>query len=357
MPIRFRCEHCQSRLSVSTRKAGARARCPQCGKPVTVPDGESGPKPAAESSAPPEPPAGSAPAGTSRSPRPTAAIEPGRRSEPPPPPAPPEPVSTAEPAAEPVAGPPSPPAAATVDLPTVQPTADGITPPATEAAASFTLYDDEDENEVIYEYEEETGPVTAQALLFDPTKVAVPRRILYLQGALLGLVAVLALGLGILIGSLGGGRPVEDAGPEPCRITGRMVLGTRTEDTIADQGAVAIVVPQDARPESKIELVGLRPQDPPPWEDHPGLRALHSIGGSYARADENGRFQVQVPDRGNYFLLLISANRRRPVDNATRTERAQLGRYFPLAPDMFGGYDYRWQAETIRRDREVNIVF
>lgn len=37
MPVRFACEHCGQRLSVSSRKAGARGKCPKCKQKVTIP--------------------------------------------------------------------------------------------------------------------------------------------------------------------------------------------------------------------------------------------------------------------------------------------------------------------------------
>ncbi|MBP89950.1 MAG: hypothetical protein CMJ64_25120 [Planctomycetaceae bacterium] len=41
MPIRFACKHCGQRLSVSSRKAGARAKCPKCKERVTIPESDS----------------------------------------------------------------------------------------------------------------------------------------------------------------------------------------------------------------------------------------------------------------------------------------------------------------------------
>ncbi|MEX0716589.1 MAG: biopolymer transporter ExbD [Planctomycetaceae bacterium] len=37
MPIRFRCEHCSQKLSVTSRKIGSEVACPRCGSPVVVP--------------------------------------------------------------------------------------------------------------------------------------------------------------------------------------------------------------------------------------------------------------------------------------------------------------------------------
>jgi hypothetical protein len=41
MPIKFKCPHCQTPLSAGSDLAGKAAKCPDCGKDVTVP-GEKG---------------------------------------------------------------------------------------------------------------------------------------------------------------------------------------------------------------------------------------------------------------------------------------------------------------------------
>ena len=37
MPIKFACDHCGARLSVSSRKAGAQAKCPKCQQVLQIP--------------------------------------------------------------------------------------------------------------------------------------------------------------------------------------------------------------------------------------------------------------------------------------------------------------------------------
>jgi phage FluMu protein Com len=49
MPIKFACEHCGARLSVSSRKAGAQAKCPKCQQVLQIPATERG-----EDAAPPD---------------------------------------------------------------------------------------------------------------------------------------------------------------------------------------------------------------------------------------------------------------------------------------------------------------
>ncbi len=322
MPIRFRCEFCGSRLSVASRKAGVRAKCPKCSRLITIPAcddsvGEIAPPPVEVKYSP-----AAAPADAAQTPDVPAA---------------------SDPAETPV-----------IDLREQTPGEAEQAHPAVDPFARFRVYDDE--TELVYEDQDNPLPTGGALLPFDPSKVTLSRRLLYLQGILLGVVALTSFALGILTGSSTSSVAV-DKGPIPCVISGRIALATQQNDTIMEQGAVAMVFPQGARPEAKLEIVGLRPGDPEPLTDHPTVRAIRSIGGDYARTDQDGVFRLHVPDRGEYFLLVISATRRRTDDEIPRTVRAQLGRFFQLEPDLFAGHDYRWQEETVRGDRQLNFVF
>jgi hypothetical protein len=179
-----------------------------------------------------------------------------------------------------------------------------------------------------------------------------------MQGALLGLVALTSLIVGILIGR--GFSPkaeLENAGPQTCLISGVVAIEDATGETAPDDGAAVMVVPRDLRPEQKAEIVGLRPQDTPPDENHAGLQTIYGLGGDYARTELEGRFQLRVPDRGNHFLLVISAHVSQDDKEQPKSTLAQIGRFFRLTPEMFEGHAIRWQEEDVRRDRQLNIVF
>lgn len=288
MPIRFACEHCGARLSVSSRKAGARAKCPKCQESIAVPTPEEDKQP-------------------------SETVEEKEREE---------------------------------DATGQQEDGDPF--------SQFLVYDDE--TELVYVTEDEEETPYAEDVPVDPTKVAVPRRILYMQGILLGVVAVVFFTLGLFVGFGTSGPSDEDDVAQPCIISGRIAFGNGGDATTPDDGAVAIVVPRNVHPEEKADIDGLRPQDPPPNKSHSGLLAIQSIGGDYARADQDGRFRLRVGDTGEYFVLVISANRPRS-DDMQPGDLAQIGRFFQLTPDLLGGNEYRWQEETIRRDRELNFVF
>jgi len=292
MPIKFACEHCGARLSVSSRKAGAQAKCPKCQRVLQIPgaaDGAVGSASEAAWSAPGEAPAAARPGG--------------------------------------------------------------------DPLAQFLVYDSE--TELIYASDEEETTLQAgfHASL-DPHKVAVPRSILVMQGALLGLVALLSLMIGILLGrGCAPAAPVADEGPQACLVAGVVVVENAPGETTPDGGAAVAIVPRDLRPEQQASLRGLRPQDPLPEPDHAGLQTLYGLGGDYARTDAEGRFQLRVPERGDYFLLVISAHASQDDREQPKATLAQLGRFFQLTPNMFEGHAIRWQEENVQRDRQLNIVF
>lgn len=192
-----------------------------------------------------------------------------------------------------------------------------------------------------------------------PSYVIVSRRVVYWQGLLLGVVAVGAFGLGILLGrgTVPRGRPDVAAVPQPCvlQITVSFVNGDQA--TVPDVGAVAIVLPQSNPPDSKIAWDGLRPQEPRPADDHPGLAVIRSLGGNYARADQQGRVHLRVSGAGRYYVLVISSHQASRQVVPPRHVLAELGRFFLLVPDLFAGQDYRWREEVMDGERELNIVF
>ena len=284
MPIRFACEHCGQRLSVGSKKAGARAKCPKCKEKVTIPEDQ------AES--PEEPP---------------------------------ESNDEAD---------------------------DGDESPY----SAFVVYDDE--VEWVYESDDATSAAPGVGVT-DLNRVAVPRSVLYAQGILLAVVALASFVLGILIGSSGKTQVVE-LPAQPCVLTGFVEYVGGSGQNRPDNGAIVLVVPTEERPsrESKAEVAGLRPGDPIPRDDSDNLRIIRSIGGAYTRVDADGQFQIQLPDTGRYFVLVVSGNAYRTAgQDPNRGDIAQLGRYVQPPMDLLGQSKYEWRERTIRSDESLTVVF
>lgn len=338
MPIRFACDHCNSVLSVSSRKAGQEVTCPKCRQKTPVPVPTHIPATvAAEVTRPADakiaPAAAPPPESISKSTvRPPEAVAE---------------VALAPPGFEPSA-----------PDPVIETVDDGTpaVPPAFSFDSEFNSGD-----EVTWVYEADTAGEVAgsNAGTVDFDRVSLPRYVLYGQGALLLAVAIMALTLGILIGRGSAPRVAVKSGTAtPCYLTGTVQHRTSGGNPVADGGAVVIVVPQDQRPAEKAPIEGLRPEDPLPEADQPSLARIKSIGGDYARADEQGYFKVRVPDSGEYFLLVVSHHAgRKAGQRLDPVHLAQMGRYFLPAPDLVGDRYYRWRSESIKRDKQYSIIF
>ena len=80
--------------------------------------------------------------------------------------------------------------------------------------------------------------------------------------------------------------------------------------------------------------------------------------GAYARADLNGRYRLRLPDRGKYFLLVISHHSPRSREKPPETTiMQQMGRFFELRVDLVGGKSYSWELKFIRGDMKYNKIF
>lgn len=225
--------------------------------------------------------------------------------------------------------------------------------------SEFIVYDDEGE------FDFETGNVTRPGgdqgneefpVRIDPTKVAVPRLVLYMQGILLGIVGLGAFAIGVFVSDTG---PTDDPGStKPATIIGKLTYLNVDNQAQPDGGAIVLALPLDKRPDEKLAASGLRPDEPPPGDSHEGVLAIQQMGGSYGRADGRGQFQLQVPRSGRYFLLLMSGNtQRKEGELPDGQDIAQIGRYFLLPGDLIGDNKYRWTEEMVRGREQLTFSF
>lgn len=188
--------------------------------------------------------------------------------------------------------------------------------------------------------------------------VAVPRGVIYLQGALLGIVGVVAFFLGTLFGALGSRSKDDQPSQGPYALHGQISLTTSAGRMSRDAGSTVMALPRETLPDEKLEIVGLRAGDSALPPEHPTVRALHVFGGAIDRTDEQGSFRLYVPRRGSYFLLVLSAGARRARDDVPRRkDLAELGRYVTSASDLLGDQQYRWTEENIKSDVKLDWVF
>ncbi|MDP7017471.1 MAG: hypothetical protein QGG36_16820 [Pirellulaceae bacterium] len=290
---------------MSSRKAGRTAKCPKCGEPITVPTGESD-------------------RGSAKSEKPSHKSGEAGSSD----------------SATPAAGPDS--------------SADVTASNSSDDLYSQLSFLEADDGDWVYE---DDGREMA---VVDPTKVAVPRNVIYMQGVLLAAVGLVCLVLGILIGQMTGGRSTAQAAPTPCTISGSVTFEGSSGDPFPDIGCVVIALPKGRKPErnSKPEFDQIGPTAAVPDRRDPPIATIISLGGDYARADANGQFKLDLPDSGQYYLLVVSSNAERGEgDELQKPHLAQMGDYFNFDNGLLYGRKYEWRNLAIRKDRSMQIVF
>jgi hypothetical protein len=225
-----------------------------------------------------------------------------------------------------------------------------------DAFAEFTVYDDEG-SELIYETEDDQPAAVDGAA--DATLVAVPRWVLYAQGILLGIVALVAFTLGILVGGVttsGSGDGDEEF--EPVTVSGKVTYVDSANEQAPDEGAVVMAVPSNAKPEEKIETEGLRSGDEASWQDHPGILAVRQLGGDVARVNIDGNYRLRLAGPDAYYVLIISRHARVPEGVTPNLEHlAKMGGYFKSSLELIDPQKYLWTNKRVSKDTNVDHDF
>ena len=111
--------------------------------------------------------------------------------------------------------------------------------------SQFAVYDDDAE----WVYEDETGPSQEAPVAVNIERISIPRSILYVQGILLALVAIVAFVFGVLVGGRSSSPESAQVISRPCTVEGHVHYLTQNGAEIPDEGTVVIAVPQDQRPD------------------------------------------------------------------------------------------------------------
>lgn len=179
-----------------------------------------------------------------------------------------------------------------------------------------------------------------------PDTIVVPRWVVYLQGALLGVIATTFFIFGLMVGNM-----TSSAAPQiqlsDCQVSGTVMYATGA-DSKPDRGAVVVLLPQNREPDSRAEGRWINPDDFEPL-DNPGIDMVNRLGGAVVRADDGGRFEVFVDRPGKYDVLIISRARKRPERiQLTKKQTATLGTfYFPVQAAV-GDHSFYWGEFTAR---------
>jgi DNA-directed RNA polymerase subunit RPC12/RpoP len=222
--------------------------------------------------------------------------------------------------------------------------------------SAFTVYDDE--AEIIYEsdYETETGEGA-----FDPNRLAVSRSVIYAQGVLLGVVALVAFSLGVFVGGVGKKVAGDEQEITDHSIAGVVTYVTRADETKPDNDSVVILLPEGKLPDQKIAIAGVRPAEPgadPPESPNPSENGIVALGGVVRRVNLKGDFSAELPDSRNYHVLIVSQHTYRPDGKSPEHSHvALLGDYFESASDLIGPNKYHFQTVKIKGKKTFDFDF
>lgn len=338
MPVEFLCQKCRRRLSVSQRKRGAVVNCPKCGQPNVVPVERS--ESASEAMAAMAKAAEAEPAIPEvvvfdDVPELIAQQQPGS-------------IPTVQASLSAAAGSP-PPGAKPFDLP--PPGGDVAAAPAKSEQAGPPLVSPPPWMNPVERSAQSGSRVSGAAARLKPRAedalLVLSRRAVY---ALAGLMFGLSFGAftaGYLIGRGRRPAPVEsvDAGAssqsEPVALEGGVIYSAAPGQYKPDAGAVAIAVPVDNVPKEKLPAAGLRPDGADESVSLSATNALAGLGGAVAWANDEGDFQLVVPQPGEYHLLVISRHAKRPAGKAiAKADLDQLKAYFADAAGLIGPDKY-----------------
>ena len=173
------------------------------------------------------------------------------------------------------------------------------------------------------------------------------RRAVYALAGLLLAVSLFAFLAGYLIGrgrrsaAPGAGADQTAAEVDPVALEGSVIYSAAPGQFKSDVGAVAIALPVDKTPAEKLPAAGMRAGEAEDSHWAPLANALASFGGALARANDEGDFQLVVPQPGDYYLLLISRHAKRPAAKAIdKDDLSQLASYFADGAGLIGPDKY-----------------
>ena len=154
--------------------------------------------------------------------------------------------------------------------------------------------------------------------------ITLPRRVVYFQAALLGVIATTFFVFGLMVGSLTSNNGFQ---PETvsCEVSGKVVY---EEDgaLLPDAGAVVLMISSTDRPSERLNPSSILPHSFVPLENGV-FNTIHKFGGAIVRTDKAGKFNIVVDSPAKYELIVISKNKK-GSDSLSKRQLAALSSYF-----------------------------
>lgn len=360
MPIKFRCEYCRQLMGIAHSKAGTLVDCPTCGRTLRVPNRDGTVDP------PPKPAVNLADDGLRRALDELAQLGKSESSDDLPvddlTPALPHKVDIPAVPAEKAPAPKAVMAPAVQAAPNQQsnaialeplPPMKVVDPPSQHRGAVWNLAARGIVPTASPPPEQIAEPKPVPAITAPPAAASPPsnpsRSGLPLPWAIVAMILSLILGG---VGGFGLGRyllpaappsPVQKvasppAVPEPVRsyMKGRLTFWNEQKQLQPDAGACVVILPATSTAPEKLSVVGFRPND----DDDARQAAMEKVaehGGRLTRSDEEGNYQIEIPEDGEYTVIYLSHFHGRADDDPGSTDALQmLEIYFERPAQLIG---------------------
>ena len=297
MPIRFQCPECQAKLKIGSHKVGVRKSCPHCSVDFIVPEPIEGDLPIAQRWSGEE--VAASPPTTS----PPAAAE-GSGKKPPRP-------NAAEPKLDSV---------------------NSAAPPMPRSRQS-------------------SPEMTPDILRLE--EISVPRRMIYVYGGLIAVVAIFFFLFGVMTGkNLDRTRAVVVAKSIESSVIKGTVMFRRDNQRLPDVESLVIVMPIESELDVRPEGEALHPSQKSAVES-PDAQLIRTFGGEVSRVDAAGRFSFDLPGEQQYEVLVISANQQSDQE-VSRNLRVAWGRVFVPIEPVIG--EQAHHSTRLRTDEESVVL-
>ena len=292
MPILFRCDNCSAKLSIKAAKAGQEIDCPKCDHPQIVPQKST----------------------LSRQKKAKSTV--GSNSQ----------DSSASDSSD-------------VDE-------SGESNPFEE----FAVYDD---SELIYTDDDLKSKSSYANVDFD--KISIPRKVVYLQAALLGLSAFFFFSIGWWLGAASKSAPTTTMADLQCVVTGSVFYSDGKQKTV-DEGAVVMFLPTDESPQTRPNGELLRPGNRLTSQNDEVL-IIREVGGGIGSISTDGNYRFELAP-GSYYFCVISNHKKRDEDSKPSTqELGEMGTYFYPIDKLIAEQDYHWGTVRVRaKNQQIRSV-
>lgn len=194
--------------------------------------------------------------------------------------------------------------------------------------------------------------------------VLVSRRALFAQGLLFLLVAMVAFVLGFFAGRIrGGAKGGTDASqgaaaPPQIGVKGSVVFAPKPGSLAGDANALVIVLPGNPPAGPRLATAGLRPEDAKTELDRALVQQFADVGIGVAKANADGEFLVVARPSDDGRVLIVSRSAKRAANEPiVASHLAELGGYFVQPGDMIGQFKYSWGRRRIVADARIEQSF